>query len=372
MVRPLGNALLGNALVSSCGLFSLLNHQLLAQLITDLPVVCIAKLAQTCKTLMCFAGLESLWRSKYLLEYSGLEFIGSWKRSFIIQYANKDVTTKCEIGSQNVYSDHLYLIERCLHADLNTICNPTHDNIDRASNLTVSQFIEQYSIPNKPVIITDLVKTWKAHSKWTTEYLLETLGGNGKKKFQAESCNLSFSQYHKYMKSCNEEAPLYLFDKDFCKDTDLGGDFTTPDIFSHNDFFGVLGETRPDYQWLIIGPERSASTFHIDPNSTSAWNAVITGKKKWILYPPHMIPPGVYPHENGSYVTSPLSLPEWYLSFYNASDFSKGKGPIECVCSAGEIIFVPNNWWHAVINLEGIFDCFHYRNYSNNAEFREC
>jgi hypothetical protein len=36
---------------------------------------------------------------------------------------------------------------------------------------------------------------------------------------------------------------------------------------------------RPDHRWIIWGPRGSGSTFHKDPNATSAWNAVIKGTK---------------------------------------------------------------------------------------------
>ena len=31
------------------------------------------------------------------------------------------------------------------------------DNIDRRSNLSVEEFIQEYEIPNRPVIITDII-----------------------------------------------------------------------------------------------------------------------------------------------------------------------------------------------------------------------
>ncbi|PON82390.1 JmjC domain containing protein [Trema orientale] len=42
---------------------------------------------------------------------------------------------------------------------------------------------------------------------------------------------------------------------------------------------------------------------------------------------------------------------EWFMNFYGATK-TWNKKPIECICKAGEVIFVPNGWWHLVINLE--------------------
>lgn len=65
-----------------------------------------------------------------------------------------------------------------------------------------------------------------------------------------------------------------------------------------------------------MGPSKSGSSFHKDPNATSAWNATIFGSKKWILIPPNIAPPGTFPSKDGSEVVTPASLMDWFTNYY--------------------------------------------------------
>ena len=62
---------------------------------------------------------------------------------------------------------------------------------------------------------------------------------------------------------------------------------------------------------MYLGPSRSGSIFHIDPNQTNAWNVCVKGRKKWIFYPPNQNPPGVVSSIDGADVTGQEELIEF-------------------------------------------------------------
>ncbi|GES79792.1 F-box protein At5g06550 [Rhizophagus clarus] len=306
-------------------------------------------LGLTSKVLYCFSTFDDLWKQLTIKKYNGdWYWQGTWKLTFLKRSYKEYCLeqAKSTIHLTNFYSDTLFQPFLCSSTGMEAYLGV--ENIDRRSNLELSEFIKEYAIPNKPVIITDVVTKWPASRKWNMEYLVEKYGDV---LFRAEAIDIKLNNYANYYKNTMDESPLYLFDKEFCKKCDgIDDDFSVPEYFEE-DFFSVLGENRPDYRWLIIGPAHSGSTFHKDPNSTSAWNAVIKGSKKWIMYPPDILPPGVFTSADEAEVTSPISIMEWYLNFYKETQKSKPR-PLEGVCKAGEIIFVPNGWWHMVINLE--------------------
>lgn len=259
------------------------------------------------------------------------------------------------IDCSNLFSDALHRPFLCAHTSLDPfVANiPARNQIARLPNLTPEEFHEKWT--DTPFILTEPVREWPAYKEWSIETLLSKYRDT---VFRAESVDWPFGTYVDYMKGNLDERPLYLFDRAFTSKMDLkvgdepGATYWTPPCFGE-DFFSVLGDDRPDRRWLIVGPERSGSSFHKDPNATSAWNAVITGSKYWIMFPSSSRlppPPGVFVSEDQSEVTSPLSIAEWLLVFH--AEARRTPGCIEGICGEGEILHVPSGWWHLVVNLE--------------------
>lgn len=103
----------------------------------------------------------------------------------------------------------------------------------------------------------------------------------GDVQFRAESVDWPLKIYVDYMNNQQDESPLYLFDRAFVEKMGLkvghkqGAHFWSPDCFGE-DLFSVLDDQRPDSRWLIVGPERSGSTFHKDPNATRCAHDLIS------------------------------------------------------------------------------------------------
>lgn len=245
----------------------------------------------------------------------------------------------------------------CAHVPLNGYAAniPQQNEVARLEDLAQQDF--QTHWVNKPFILTSPVKQWPIYRTWSMERLLEKYADVS---FRAESVDWPLRTYIDYMNNNHDESPLYLFDRAFVEKmnlvvsatSDRAADYWPPTCFG-SDLFSVLGEQRPDHRWMIAGPERSGSTFHKDPNATSAWNAVLRGSKYWIMFPSSTSlppPPGVYISEDQSEVTSPLSIAEWLLGFH--AEARRTPGCIEGVCGEGEVLHVPSGWYHLVWNLE--------------------
>lgn len=81
--------------------------------------------------------------------------------------------------------------------------------------------------------------------------------------------------------------------------------------------YQVLGPDRPPYRWFVMGGQRSGAAWHVDPNLTSAWNALLLGRKRWALYPPHLVPPGIRMVKHGREVEfDSFTALQWFVEVY--------------------------------------------------------
>lgn len=346
-VRPSGNALTADQDLSlSMGIFGRIPDALLLLLLEWLDEDALLKLSRTCRGLFAYATHDQLWRDLALNSPTDdFTWRGSW-RSSLLRLSKPSPRVDCRF----LFSDALYRPFQCTNVSLPAFSEniPPNNRIKRLSELSLGDFTTTWA--NKPFVLTEPVKNWAAYREWDGRQLLAQYGDV---RFRAEAVDWKLADYWKYMQNNQDESPLYLFDRSFVQKMDLvvgkGGAYEVPDCFAE-DLFTLLEEQRPDHAWLIIGPERSGSTFHKDPNATSAWNAVIRGYKYWIMFPNSVIPPGVYMSEDQSEVTSPLSIGEWLLTFHDEA--RQTPGCVEGICGPGEVLHVPSGWWHLVVNLE--------------------
>ncbi len=260
-----------------------------------------------------------------------------------------------------LYSDVLFTPHRIAHEEICPSMLRT-ETIDRSGRpfFSAEQFRNEYEIPSRPVVMVGAVSEWPAMHKWNKEYLR---GPMGKTRVHAGGLEFLLSDYIDYTEMFTAESqPLYIFDHQLGnRAPEMMSDFSTPHYFGsffpghengedERDLFSVLGEdNRPQYRWIIIGARGSQSLWHQDPNYTSAWNACVVGSKRWIMLPPNITPPGVYPSSDGSSVVQPATLKEWYKEFYKEC---LKLGALEATVHAGDVMFVPSGWWHAVLNLD--------------------
>jgi len=292
-------------------------------------------------------------------------------------------------------------------------------NIDRVhcDHMSEKDFVWRYEEPALPCVIAGVPsrQDWAATSTWTDwEWLRTSLGERLFKVGEDDDgykVKVKFKYFMRYLRENADDSPLYVFDSTFDDDnvaSCLLRGYHIPSYF-RDDLFSLCGEKRrPPYRWFLCGPKRSGTCIHIDPLGTSAWNTVLTGRKRWVLFPPSCKKriakalDFVYKGEDDEAVNYFVDhLPRllrrmrqhernWSLRREGGSDSSGCTSQEKCSSSSsssdssddsddssndnirdpmevygcssdqvieftqypGETVFVPGDWWHAVLNLE--------------------
>ncbi|KAF8610119.1 Clavaminate synthase-like protein [Ceratobasidium sp. AG-I] len=404
-IKPSGNFLFNSTAsirARGLGVIHVLSDPLLLVIISTLGASDVLHLGSCSKALFAYCAHQPIWKDLFIQSSEGKlrGWAGTWRKTYLQQFEPTGCIATPEdhcmrprletpaIDCTGLFSDELYQPYLCANTDVSRYFYPRSrkDGVTTgprstmaradARTMTAETFERDFGSLSEPVVVFNALThlAWPAFSPVTDDrgassplWSLQNLRKRfSQTSFRAEALDCSLQIYCEYADNCSQDdAPLYLFDSRFVEktvgdgDSGMGADYIPPAFFGE-DLFKLMEDKRPDYRWLIVGPERSGSTFHKDPNATSAWNAVITGSKGWVMFPPDTCPPGVYVSEDEAEVTSPLSLAEWFMSYFDAAwaeygpnSHSDNRGKMKVgICNAGEIVYVPSGWWHLVVNLE--------------------
>lgn len=230
----------------------------------------------------------------------------------------------------------------------------------KRSDITPEWFLENVAKLHKPFIVEGVTDDWPAMHSWSVDALEErfrNVAFKVAKDDKGKKLRMKFKYYADYIRKQQDDSPLYLFETNVDDNgyiRPLTEDFKVPDIFPH-DWFGLVNEdARPPHRWFCLGPKRSGTTVHIDPLGTSAWNVVTHGAKHWVLMDPKETKKVV----KGKDLVKEGEDDEAIMYFDYILPRIKKAHPelrvLEGIQGPGEVIFVPGDWWHGVVNTE---DC---------------
>ncbi len=215
-----------------------------------------------------------------------------------------------------------------------------------AGDLTYQDFVKDYFEPRKPALFRNACADWDFIRRWTQDYLREKMGDfectiarDSRPAYSEEICSLSeyFEHYahlstmtFKSYDAGHSDLPVFLQDiplpNPFFSQQDIGAYF----FFHANAQGGSLPHCHMD-----------------------AFNLLQYGTKRWIMWDadPDISPEGwrLLKQCHAQYGTGTFSY-DW---FANGPEQVRQEGvaTYECEQQAGDIVFIPEHYSHAVLNM---------------------
>jgi hypothetical protein len=263
-------------------------------------------------------------------------------------------------------------------------------SVQRRHGLSIEEvYANQLSGYGEPVILTDAITGWPALSKWNFEFFREKYGADlisARGGVHGKSSRVTkLRGFLDYLKAPSQlpggfwtdsvtqlprpetaedtATPLRLYDTlAFLRHVELLEDIKpAPHCIEDwlallpDNFQKLLQGTRYHPRALLIGPEGSKTHLHFDFLGSHGSLAQIVGSKRCILFSPTdsgFLYDGDVDPEHSDLERFPL--------------FEKAT-PFYCTLNPGELLLIPNGWWHHISNVENSIAVAY--NFFNRANF---
>jgi len=215
--------------------------------------------------------------------------------------------------------------------------------IEQRENLTPAQFIEEYLKPNKPVVLKASAPYWQ--ERWTPETLKKKHGNH---PVEVESNETYIPTRTRSMVPLSQLIDTVQSDSLDYRFRSMAFLSQVPDLqteFQRNNHFGPYFKGYSEFRHQFwITPKGNTTHMHHDSFFDNL-NIQIYGHKRFLL-----IPPSAY---NRLYTRffweSPIDPRDPDLKKYPRF---AGVEIHEAFIEPGDIMFIPQLWWHYVITLD--------------------
>jgi hypothetical protein len=231
--------------------------------------------------------------------------------------------------------------------------HPLSGKVERRRNLSPEGFQRNYYCANRPVVLLDLMRDWKALSLWTPKYL--------KDQYANQMVEITANRLHDMSYEINLDQHRKKVRFGDYVDMVLGGGRTNDFYMTANNhvlesegmktllndiviFPGLLDPNKADgtiFFWF--GPAGTVTPLHHD--LVNIFMAQVRGRKLVKLIPSHQLPL-VYNHV-GVFSEVDCERP-------NYGKYPRFRSTIvtDVTLNPGEVLFIPVGWWHYVRALD--------------------
>jgi hypothetical protein len=218
-----------------------------------------------------------------------------------------------------------------------------------AAGLPYRDFVRDYVVPGRPVVISGGVDGWPALKKWTPDFF-RTQHGERKVYVTRETEPMRFADLVDKVVQSTEASPAPYLHRVFICDhlPELLADLLpgNPYSFPRRMASPLMPKVwrRPD-GWLKLlfgGVGGRFPVMHYDGANMHAAITEILGEKEFILFPPEDAA-YVYPRPDNAQVSA---VEEVANPDYVRHPLLAKATEHRCVIGPGDTIFVPARWWH--------------------------
>ena len=218
--------------------------------------------------------------------------------------------------------------------------------VDRRTNLSKEEFLNEYVKKSRPVVLTDAAKDWKAMKKFTPLWFKEHYPHINK---NINGVIHNMADFIDAMLTSTAENPApypYNFDVEKVF-PELMADFLPEVIYGSIDRINhklmprKLLHGTVLYEIFLGGNGSSFPYLHYDALFMHTQITQIYGSKVFIMYPPEQTP-NMYPYENNPKFSQVNFLNPDHEKF----PLYKEAKPIVFTLQEGETLLFPSGWWH--------------------------